>query len=302
VAGRPRSLVAGLSALALSASALAQVARSEPTLSFGAVSFYNPRVMYLKYQPFVDYLGRHTPYRWRLVVFNSYEQTVTALCRGDLALAYLGPLTYVRAHASCGALPVVRLNTGGSATYRSVIMVRRDSPILGLADLAGKSFGFGSPLGTSSHLVPLHMLMAAGLDPGKNVRCVYYDHHERAARAVLLGEVDACGVRDIVGEKFEQGGLRVLETSPPIPNFPLAVRADAPADLRQSIVHALVVEPTEDSAVYGAMAGWDEEFSAGFAISEDVDFDPIRRLALIVFGPSYLNLPPAALRRGPERR
>lgn len=283
------------------ATAWAQTVAPPTTLRFGAVSFYNPRVMYLKYQPVVDYLSEHTPYRWELLVMNSYGQTVDDLCSGRLAMAYLGPLTYVRAHASCGALPLVRLNTGGHATYQSLIMVRRDSPIASLSDLAGKTMGFGAPLSTSSHLMPRWMLMAAGLKPGENVRCVFFGHHERAARAVALGEVEACGIRDIVGRKFEQRGLRVLASSPPMPNFPLVVSPNAPAALCRSIVRALVVLPEEDAATRHAMAQWDEEFNGGFATVGDEEFDPVRRLARLVFGNGYLTLSEAALRCGEER-
>ena len=296
---------ASLSALVL-ALGVAATAAQTPTppapMRFGAVSFYNPRVMYLKYQPVVDYLSEHTPYRWELVVLSSYEETVDALCSGRLAMAYLGPLTYVRAHARCGALPLVRLNTGGSATYQTLIMVRRDSTIASVAELAGKSIGFGAPLSTSSHLMPRSMLLAAGLKPGADVRCVYYSHHERAARAVTLGEVDACGIRDIVGQKFEQRGLRVLAASSPMPNFPLAMTADAPRELRRAVVQALVALPENDSAEKRLIADWDEEFNGGFAIASDDEFDVIRRLAELVFGKGYLTLDESALRCGEERR
>jgi phosphonate transport system substrate-binding protein len=274
----------------LAATTTAGAAPGTQPLRFGAVSFYNPRIMYLKYQPLVDYLSARTGRPWELVISPSYEETVEALCDGRLALAYLGPLTYVRAHARCGALPVVRLNTDGSSTYRSLIMVRRDSPISSLAGLAGKRFGFGSPLSTSSHLVPRAMLMDAGVVPGRDVRCVYYEHHERAARAVLLGEVEACGIRDTVGRKFEQRGLRVLAESVPIPNFPLVLAHDADGWLRQEVVRALVVLPRADPAAREIIAGWDEELASGFALTSDGEFDAVRELGRRVFGPYYLEL------------
>jgi phosphonate transport system substrate-binding protein len=274
----------------LAATTAASAAPTGQPLRFGVVSFYNPRIMYLKYQPLVDYLSARTGHQWELVISPSYEKTVDALCAGDLSLAYLGPLTYVRAHAKCEAFPVVRLNTGGSSTYHSLIMVRADSPLSSLADLAGHAFGFGSPLSTSSHLVPRAMLVRAGLHPGHNLRCVYFGHHERAARAVLLGEVEACGIRDIVGRKFEQRGLRVLAESPPIPNFPLVIAHDADGWLRQELVRTLVVLPRTEPAIREIMAGWDEELSSGFALTSDGAFDGVRDLARQVFGPYYLKL------------
>ncbi len=223
------------------------------------MSFYNPRLMYIKYQPLVDYLTIATGRPWELVIGASYERTVEDLCAGKLTVAYLGPYTYARAHAACGALPVVKLNTDGKPTYRSLIMVRRDSTITSLKDLAGKRFGFGSPMSTSSHVMPRAMLEDAGLRPGVDVACRYYFHHERAARAVLLGEVDACGVRDIVGEKFTHRELRILAASDGIPNFPFVVGPGSPPELREELLRALVVQPRANPAAAAEIRSWDEE-------------------------------------------
>lgn len=283
-------------AAALLAAGLA--AAAEPPGRFGVVSFYNPRIMYLKYQPLMDYLSEQTGRRWELVISPSYSETVQALCSGRLTMAYLGPLTYVRAHDECGVVPVVRLNTAGSSSYTSLIMVRRDSPISSLAELADKVVGFGSPLSTSSHLVPRAMLEATGLVPGRTLHCVYYDHHDRAARAVLLGEADACGIRDIVGHKFEQRGLRVLARSAPIPNFPLVLAPGTGEWVRDSVIRALVVLPASDPSVRERMAGWDEELASGFALGTDDDYEGIRELGTRVFGPYFLTLPEERLRCG----
>lgn len=272
---------------------------ARPALRFGVVSFYNPRLMYLKYQPLVDYLSNATGRPWELVIGASYERTVEDLCAGRLAVAYLGPYSYARAHAACGALPVVKLNTDGKPTYRSVIMVRKDSTISSLKELAGKRFGFGSPMSTSSHVMPRAMLEDAGLHPGVDFACRYYFHHERAARAVLLGEVDACGIRDIVGDKFTHRELRILATSEGIPNFPFVVGPKSPPELREELLRALVTRPRVDPAVAAAIRSWDEELAGGFVPATDADYAPVRLLAVHVFGPSALTLRENELECGP---
>ena len=287
------TVVALAAAVTLAPHAAAQSA-PEP-LRFGVVSFYNPRLMYLKYQPLVDYLSERTGRRWELVVSAAYEAAVDQLCSGHVAAAYLGPFTYARAHERCAAEPVVRLQTGGSPTYRSYFMVRTDSAISSLDDLRGKRLGFGAPLSTSSHLMPRVMLARAGLIPGRDIACVYLSHHERAARAVLLGDVDACAVRDIVGEKFTQRGLRVLARSEPIPNFPFVVAPGSGAAVRDGLIRALVTLPHADRSAALTIAGWDEELAAGFAPTSDGEYDPLRLLAAEAFGPLALVLPESAL-------
>jgi|YNPBryunderm2012_1023409.scaffolds.fasta_scaffold01755_9 phosphonate transport system substrate-binding protein len=269
---------------------LAAQPRATP-LKLGVVSFYNPRLMYLKYQPFVDYLTSSTGTTWELAISGSYERTVAALCTGGVALAYLGPFTYLRAQQRCGATVLARLATGGRANYTSWIMVRRDSPIRSLADLAGKRFAFGAPLSTSSHLVPRGMLLDAGLRPGEDVICQYLQHHERAARAVLLGQAEACGVRDIMGRKFAERGLRILAESAPIPNFPLVLSPRASEGLRQTLWEVLVERPKRDAAMASRMAAWDEELASGFAPATASDYLALRDLAERVFGTGALARP-----------
>jgi len=267
----------------------------EPCL-FGVVSFYYARLMFLKYGPLIEYLSEHTGRRWELRLNTTYEQTVDELCAGRLTAAYLGPLTYIRAHAACGAEPVARLQTGGRDTYRSYILVRADGPIRELADLRGKRFAFGSALSTSSHLVPRGILAGAGLVPGKNVYCSYLEHHEEAARAVQRGEADACGVRDIVGDRFLQRGLRLLVESDAIPNFPVVVAPGTAAEVRRQIARVLVDLPREEPAAAQVMAAWDRELADGFARASDAEYDKIRDLAKEVLGDEALTLPEEALR------
>ena len=276
--------------------------RGEPPRLLGVASFYSPRMMYLKYQPLVDYLSDHSGSQWELRINTTYQQTVDELCSGRLTAAYMGPLTYVRAHAACGAEPDLRLRTAGRDTYQSYILVREDSSIRELADLEGKRFGFGSVLSTSSHLVPRAMLAEVGIRVPDEIECFYLEHHERAARAVLLGEVDACGIRDIVGRKFLDRGLRILARSRPIPNFPFVIAPDAPSEVRRGIIRALVELPGEDPEIAREMAEWDEELAQGFVFSQDAEYDGIRALAEEIIGPGALALPEADLRCvGPVR-
>ena len=297
----PFSFIAGGLGLCLLLSAAMASAGDAPAprpRRLGVVAFYNPHLLYVKYQQLVDYLTEATGEQWELGVTLDYEQTVRALCSGEIDLAYLGPFTYLQVREACGATPVVRLNTAGTSSYRSLIMVRQDSPFRSLTDLQGKLFAFGSPLSTSSHLVPRLMLSEAGLKPGEDIKCRYFGHHDRAARAVVLGQADACGVRDIVGENFARRGLRVLARSGPIPNFPLVLRPGAPEALRHSIIGALIERPANDPKIRKEMQSWDVELAGGFAPVADEDYEPVRVWVHQVFGPRALLDPQELLQCG----
>lgn len=269
------------------------------TALFGVVGFYNPRLLYLKYQPLVDYLEDTTGRDWELKIYTTYDDTVDDLCAEHLSAAYLGPLTYVRAHAQCGAVPIVRLNTGNSPTIRSYVMVRNDSPIKTLEELRGKRFGFGSPLSTTSHLAPRAMLEDLGLHPRRDYECLYFEHHEKAARSVLLGHVDACGVRDTVGERFASRGLRILARSEPIENFPIVVPVALVDTIGAELLEALVKKPQEDPDLARRMEKWDEEIADGFRAVREEDYSAIRTLALRILGDGALTMSAEETRCGP---
>ncbi|NJN63578.1 MAG: phosphate/phosphite/phosphonate ABC transporter substrate-binding protein [Acidobacteria bacterium] len=253
----------------------------------GVVGFYNPRLMYLKYQPLADYLSEKTGATWELLISADYDETVRRLCAGEVDLAYLGPLTYVKANSVCGARAVVRLQTGGKDSFRSYVMVRSDSPAKSLADLSGKRIGFGSPLSTSAHLVPFAMMVHADVFSDPRTTCINFGHHERAARACLIGEVDACGVRDIIGDRFLDRGLRVLATSEPIPNFPLVASPKTDATTIDRVVAALVDMPAQDARLRARMAAWDPELASGFVRAQGDEYERIRRLALEILGADF---------------
>ena len=291
--GRPSPSRLGLLALAALLPAVSAgwgAAADDAPTRLGVVSFYNPRSMYEKYQPLVDYLSEQTREPWELAVSASYQEAVDELCTGRVALAYLGPLSYVRARARCGADPLLRLQTRGRDVFHSDILVRSDSPFEKLEDLAGHRIGFGDALSTSSHLVPLAMLQAAGLEPGRDVACQYFGQHERAARAVLMGQVEACGVRDVIGELFLHRGLRRLARSGPIPAYPWVVPPDSSPTERKALTSALLgfpggAQPRRDEE------RWDLELTGGFTAATDADYDIVRGLAERVLGPAALTRP-----------
>jgi ABC-type phosphate/phosphonate transport system substrate-binding protein len=112
---------------------------------------------------------------------------------------------------------------------------------------------------------------------------------------VLMGEVDAAGVRDIVAEEFVPRGLRILDRSQPIPNFPFVVAPKVPSEVVREIVRVLVAVPAEDASARATIASWDEELAGGFAPANAADFDPLMRVGEQLFGPRWTELPEKAL-------
>lgn len=250
-----------------------------PTLYFGAISRYNPVLMYRKYQPIMDYLSAETPYRFELKLGKTYEDAVHFLREGKVDICSLGGLTYLEAHAEFGALPLVRpLNREGEPHYHSLFIVRQDSPLQTLVDLRGHSLALASPHSTSGNLIPRNELARAGLRMENLSHFENLPHHDMVAKAVLEGRFDAGALKDIVGREFETKGLRFLHESDPIPSVPLVARGDLPDSVKTSIVEALLRLDARKPQNQAQLVTWDEEFRYGFTRATAADYEPLRQL------------------------
>jgi len=104
--------------------------KGKQTVYFGVIPRDNPRILYEKYQPLLDYLANQTPYIYELVLKKNYEDTVNALGSGEMDVALLGPLTYLEARAKYGAVCILKpKGANGDARYRSVIITKKGAAL-----------------------------------------------------------------------------------------------------------------------------------------------------------------------------
>lgn len=176
---------------------------TQPTLVMGAVA-YAPKVVTI-WEGFKDWFARQG-LAFDYVLYSNYEAQVQAQFDGTLHLAWNSPLAWVRAEriARSRGLSVKALAMRDTdCDLRSLIVVRADSPIQGLADLRGRTLGVGAIDSPQATLLPLHHLRQAGLVPGQDFAVRRFDvlggkHGDHiggerdAALALLAGEVDAC--------------------------------------------------------------------------------------------------------------
>lgn len=248
----------------------------KPVVSFGVIPRYNPMIMYQSYQPLMDYLTEHTPYRFELKLSRDYTEAIAFLREGDTPIASLGDVTFTEARRSFGAVPILKpLSDQGEPFYRSIIVVRDDSSLRTLADLRGRSFAFGDPHSTSGNLIPRYFLFRNGITLFDLGHYENLDSHDAVAKAVLKGKYEAGAVKDVVARRYREHGLRFLALSDPIPAVPIVVRSDAPPELVEAVRNALLAIDPGDPRQREQMADWDPEFRNGFVPATGSDYAPI---------------------------
>ncbi len=244
---------------------------------FGVIPRDNPRIMYEKYQPLLDYLAEKTPYKYELVLKKNYEDTVNALGNGETDVALLGPLTYLEAHAKYGAVSILKSKgVDGATSYKSVIITKKDSPVKALAELKGKSVAFASSKSTSGNLMPRYLLAGSGIHLNELGGYANFDYHDSVVKAVLKGRYTAGAVRDSVAKKYLKLGLAVIAESEAIPTGPLVAGPGTPYAVIENIKKALLELDPKDVQGQNVLKRLDEDFRNGFTEATDEDYGGIR--------------------------
>jgi phosphate/phosphite/phosphonate ABC transporter binding protein len=261
----------------IDSSRVARAIKDHKMIHFGVIPKDNPRIMYEKYQPLLDYLADKTPYQYELLLKKNYEETVNALGAGETDVAFLGPLTYLEARVKYGVESILKSRGAeGTATYKSVIIVKKDSLIGSIAELKGKSVAFASSKSTSGHLVPRYLLAGAGIHLSELGGYTNFDYHDSVVKAVLKGQYAAGAVRDSVAGRYLKLGIAVIAESDSIPTGPLTAGPGTPREVIEDIKKALLDLDPGNADSQRVLKRLDDDFKNGFTTASDKDYDGIR--------------------------
>ncbi|MFO1400841.1 MAG: PhnD/SsuA/transferrin family substrate-binding protein [Steroidobacteraceae bacterium] len=219
---------------------------SQPDLVMGAVA-YAPKVVTI-WEGFKAWFARQG-LAFDYVLYSNYEAQVEAQFDGTLHLAWNSPLAWVRAARiartrGLAARAVAMRDT--DRDLRSLVVVRADGPLRGIADLRGRTLGVGAVDSPQATLIPLRHLRLAGLEDGRELRVRRFDvlggkHGDHiggerdAALALLAGGIDACCMIDGNHLAFglegtlPAGSTRVIATTEPYDHCNMTVSPAAPA-------------------------------------------------------------------------
>ena len=236
---------------------------SSRALRVGAVA-YDPKVVTI-WEGFRTYFEEHgAPIDY--VLYSAYDAQVEASLAGEIEVAWNSPLAWVKSqlvsHGGCRAIAM--RDTDRDLTTK--ILARKDSSATSLAGLKGKTIAVGASDSPQATLIPLSMLVDAGVIPEKECRVVYHevmvgkhgDHvggERDAARALAAGNADAACVLDsnytvFINEgTLDPGTTHVLASTPPYDHCNFTVREDLPQERFRPFVDVLLGMSFQDPKV-----------------------------------------------------
>ncbi|MFG6102394.1 PhnD/SsuA/transferrin family substrate-binding protein [Leptothoe sp. EHU-05/26/07-4] len=116
---------------------------------------------------------------------ENYSAAAPALLANELDFVMAGPSEYLLLRARAGAIPILGITR---PKYAAMVMTRVDSGIDQLSDLKGKTIAMRTEGSTAGHIMPMKMLLDAGVPP-EDYQVVMLNR--QGFEALQSGQVDA---------------------------------------------------------------------------------------------------------------
>lgn len=204
-------------------------ASAKPKYVMGVISPRHPQLIQEAYQPLKGYLEKALDCSVTVDPVVRYDDGLKRMQAGKWDLAFATNDTYLTARAY-GFRALVMVTENGQDHYKSIVVVRADSPITRVADLKGKHVAFVSRKSASGYLYPMKVLLDQKLSPASDMRVSFTGNVGIIGRGVAFPSpygvaFDAGAVFDgFMSENPEIAKhLRVLAESEPIPHIPVIV-------------------------------------------------------------------------------
>lgn len=244
-------LIMGIAALMCLSTAQAAECERPNRLRFSFVPQSDVQTEIAALQPLLDELQTAIGMSVDMVAPSSYGAVIEGLLAGTVDLARLGPAAYISAKKqdpSIIAFATVARKTSeqstGDTSYRSILVVRSDSPYKTIASLRGKKVALVDPDSTSGALIPRHVFSKeTGLPLEKYFsQVVYSGAHDQSLLNLSKNRVDATFISStsldipVENDQIKSDEFRTLWTSKPIPRNPFVLREQLCSDLKRKII------------------------------------------------------------------
>ena len=208
-------------------------------LVFAVLPFENTIVMAKIFFPLTKYLEKRCNIKMRFVTAPTWDSFMERLVSGQYDIVYANPYHYIKAHKAFGYMPLVKV-TG--APFTGILLVRKDSNIKTIKDLAGKTIAFPHRDAWAAYWLVKNHLLKKGFDMDKECNVVFVESHKRSILACYRGLADAAATwRPLrLINKDVTDALTILLETEPHPNMPVFVSPKISNDLSLKIKDALL--------------------------------------------------------------
>lgn len=240
------------------------------------------------------YLERTLRMKVEAVKTTAYGAVIEAFRSNKIDVASISPFSYILAteKAPIEAIVMRGPKDGSVGEYSGVLAVPGNSSIQSIDDVIKHAkdltISFVDPASASGFLVQNAYLQSVGLEPQRDFKKVVFSmSHPASLLTLKAGKVDvaatALKMADLYMEngKLARGDVRVIWTSPNIPNQPIAVRKDLSPEFKAEIQKAFLDMPEKDPDAFANQYPKTFPVPPGtvYVPANDAMFDGLRKMA-----------------------
>jgi phosphonate transport system substrate-binding protein len=242
-------------------------------LTVAVVPQFTSLQIHKDWTPFLERLSRDSGVPLKLKIYQRIPGFEADMLKGAPDLVFMNPYHQVMAKRAAGYMPLVRDNN----PLTGILLVRRDSPVKTIKDLAGEKLAFPSPNAFGASLYMRALLVE---QEGIKFDPIYVKTHSNVFRQIILGDMAAGGT---VKNAFQREPdavttqLRVLFETPGVAPHPLAAHPRVSKAQRKALVEA-ILHWREDATAVPLLQGvqMPEPVVADYVR----DYQPLERLKL----------------------
>lgn len=207
----------------------------------------SPKATIQSYEGLQVYLSEKLDRPVELVQRPTYADVNDLLRSGQAEVGLVCTYAYVKGNREFGLELLAAPEVEGKATYRSLVIVPRESSYRRLEDLRGKVFAFTDPMSFSGHVAPLYMLDRLGKRAHSFFgRYIFTYSHDNSIKAVADGLVDGAAVDSLVYDYLRERNpqvtdrVRVLASSDAVGTPPVVVPRGLDPELKARLKEVIL--------------------------------------------------------------
>lgn len=249
--------------------------RERKTYTIAVVPYQLSLTVYKDWAPLTEHLSRRLNAEFELKVYQAFPQFELDVLRGHVDFVFMNPYHQVMAYKAHGYVPLARTGRG----LTGFLIVRKDSSIRTVEDLADKTVAFPAPRAFGAYL---NVLAQLELAQQKKIRIVprFVESHNEIYRHVILGKVDAGGgiLHTLSREPNElRSQLRILYETPKTVSHAFAAHPRVPVAVRRAVIKEILdLDRSESGRLLLERLQLAEPVAADYAR----DYQPLERLKL----------------------
>ena len=213
------------------------------TIVFTYTPVEDPAVYEKVFSPFTEALGKCLSKKVVFYQVQSNAAEIEAMRSGRLHVGGFstGPTAF--AVNLAGAVPfAVKGDAKEFQGYNLIVIVKKTSAFMKLADLKNKKVAHTAPSSNSGHMAPMSLFPAEGLAPEKDYKILFSGKHDQSVMGVNSGDYDAAAVASDVfyrmagRSQVKEDDFRVIYKSQKFPTSSFAYAHDLEPALAQKLV------------------------------------------------------------------